>query len=234
PGHAKQLPEVAAAAERAAERVGRFAADEGDAGKHLVFVGVPGPQTSQWYGDGYSGVGAAASRPIPDGQHRDRGAPCTSSETLLRADALAKLDLDFTLTWHLALGAACVGVPEHDRGNWWLLEGIREYAAQGDRDPTTVVRKSDLRAVLSSWSGELTELYPLNARNSDQEWRHQQTAYAAVSRLVERYGEREFIAFFNAVGRKGTDYEKAAAQHLGASLSQVQSDLNAYLRSLAG
>jgi hypothetical protein len=96
-------------------------------------------------------------------------------------------------------------------------------------DPAQYDIQSDLRTYLKTWDGTLSRLEPHDG--DSQAW--DTAAWATVYHLIHKYGEKRFIAFFNAVARDREDYGPAAQKHLGNSLKSVESDLLSYLRGLS-
>ncbi|MFF5229189.1 hypothetical protein [Dactylosporangium sp. NPDC000521] len=118
--------------------------------------------------------------------------------------------------------------------DWWLIEGIAEYAADWNgswtNDRLPFVRRY-VRA--NRWDGSLPSgPAPERLAKEDAIARYG-LALLAVTRLVQRYGEPAMFGFFASVVHDGEAPERAAPATLGAEWPTVVADLVAHLRTRA-
>ncbi|MGH3646548.1 MAG: hypothetical protein ACRDTM_05165 [Micromonosporaceae bacterium] len=221
PKYAHKLGTYRKLADRAAVHADRFAPVD-TAGKYVIVVGSSGDNADQWYEEGIGEVKRGLSYDLWTAGEAEIGAV----DIVIRGDKLKGDELRFVLDWHLGNAAAATGMVENEY--WWLVTGISIYMGEGREDPGLFVVADDLRTYLKTWDGHLDRFYP--SGNQSDAW--STAAWATVYRLIDKYGEKRFAAFHNAVARERVDYEDAAEKHLGRSLDKVQTDVVNYLRSL--
>jgi len=215
-------------ADRAAVRAARFGPRDITLSRPVIFIGKPGKDSTEWYGQGLEDVDEAVSYFL-GGQAGQR---IRTVDHMLRGDQMGKWP-HLLLQWHLGLGAASLDTNVDDLWASQFATGIANYLGfsivVGGADPAGWDLGSDLKTVLAAWNGDLESFH--SASGDDSAW--DAAAWAAVYRLIHKYGKSDFIAFYNAVARQGVAVGVATRQHLGKPVSQVQRDLVRYLRSLA-
>lgn len=215
-------------ADRAAARAARFGPRDITLSRPVIFIGRPGKDSTEWYGQGLEDVDDGMSY-LPSGAVDE---PIRTVDHLFRGDRMRKLS-PYLFQWHLGLGAASLDINVEDLWARQFATGIAYHLAYGvvvgGSDPAGWQLGSDLKRVLAAWNGKLESFHPDGGDDSDA-W--DTAAWAAVYRLIHKYGRSDFIDFYNAVARDGVAVEAATREHLGKSVSRVQRDLVRYLRSL--
>ncbi|MGH3655245.1 MAG: hypothetical protein ACRDUA_01165 [Micromonosporaceae bacterium] len=225
PRYADRLATVRREADRIAAYADRFGPQDGSMGKRLIFLGVPGTSAERWYLGSLEKTDFAVSfKPEDFDEPR-----LAAVEHVIRADQVGAGGLRDVLSWHLGYGAAHTATTSPGYEHWVLREGIATYVGEQRRNPADHVIEKDLRLVLKGWKGDLSDF----GLGSGAFRAFQTGAWVVVHRLIDRYGEKKFIAFFNAVARQGDSYEAAAEEHLGRDLEKVQKDVLRHMRSLA-
>lgn len=228
PRYRGSLGRLRVRADRAAARAARFGPRDITLSRPVIFIGKPGKSSTEWYGQGLEDVDDGMSY-LPSGAAEE---PVRTVDHLFRGDRMRKLS-PFLFHWHLGLGAASLDINVDDLWARQFATGIAYHLAYGvdvgGSDPAGWQLGSDLKRVLAAWNGKLESFHPDSGDDSEA-W--ETTAWAAVYRLIQKYGKSDFIAFYNAVAREGVAVEAATRQHLGKPVSQVQRDLVRYLRSL--
>lgn len=228
PRYRSSLGRLRARADRAAARAARFG-PRGTLSRPVIFVGKPGKDSTEWYGQGLGDVDDGMSY-LPSGAAE---VPIRTVDHLFRGDRMRRLT-PYLFHWHLGLGAASLGINVEDLWARQFATGVAYHLAYGvvvgGADPAGWQLGSDPKRVLAAWDGKLENFHP-NSGDDSEAW--DTAAWVAVYRLINRYGKSDFIAFYNAVAREGVAVEAATRQHLGKSVNQVQRDLVRYLRSLS-
>jgi hypothetical protein len=116
--------------------------------------------------------------------------------------------------------------------DWWLVEGLAEYAA--DRDGAwTKGRLPFVRRYVRQgrWDGSVT-LGRIPEGSSDDVWQARYgIALLTVSRLAQRFGEPAMLDFFAAVVRDGRSPEEAAPEVFATGWAAVAADCAAHIRA---
>jgi len=117
------------------------------------------------------------------------------------------------------------------RENWWLAEGIADYAALIGRavtsyDALPLVR----RYVKGDWDGNPAVAPPPDSADLADAAARYGVACLSVRRIADVYGQDAMLAFWGKVMHEGLSLQDASTQALGASWSTVSADVTQYLR----
>ena len=227
PRYRRSIDRLRIWADRAAARAERFSPRDITLSRPVIFIGRPGNDSTMWYGMGLEDVDDGLSYVLSG----SAGERTRAVDHMFRGDRMRKLS-PHLFQWHVGLGAAELDINVEDLLAGQFATGIAYHLAYGvlpgGSDPEGWSLADDLKSVLAAWNGELESFYPTGG--DDSAW--DVAAWALVYRLIHKYGKSDFIAFYEAVARKGVPLEAAVPRHLGKPLKVVQRDLIRYLRSL--
>ena len=212
---ADRLAGALAAAEKAAAVADRFARWDPPPKRYVVYLAGPDEWHTWWNGEGEDGDGYAEG---PYG-----------------IEIRTSLDEDHgrtALLTHELTHVVTISDQYGDDGDWWLYEGLAEYAADHNgawtRDRLPYVRQY-IKA--GRWDGSIT----LGATPSDATPEDSTALYGlallAVSCLAKRFGEDHMLDFFAAVVRGYRTLEVASTTAFGTPWPPVAADCAAEIRA---
>ncbi|SDY06632.1 hypothetical protein SAMN05444365_101557 [Micromonospora pattaloongensis] len=225
PAHRKLLPGLLAEAEAAAVVADRYAVGEARPDRYRVFY-AGAAEWRRWYGGGRPSWTAGYAVAVGGGHY----------EVVLNGGRLHSTVLGDLLRHELTHAASLPDQGYRDGGNWWLVEGMAELAGAGGRPVRQYDGLPELRRLLQSdaWNGRLETAEAAAAADDWDVTARYAIGYLAVRHLVDRFGERQLLAFFAAVVHDGATPEAAARQVFGEEWPTLQDDCVAYLRAAAG
>ncbi|MEV7227734.1 hypothetical protein AB0M79_12035 [Polymorphospora sp. NPDC051019] len=220
-----RLPELLGEAERAAAVADRFAAGGTPPDRYRIFY-AGDPEWNRWYGGGRPEWTAGYVVPV-GGDHY---------EVVLNAKDLHSSVLDDLLRHELTHAASLPGDGHTDGGQWWLVEGLADYAAAAGRPVSRYSSLDEVRRLVAqgSWSGRLADTEPRPTAEAWEVSARYGIGYLAVRHLVDRFGEERMLAFYRAVVVDGKSVEDASEEVLGASWTGLHDACVAYIRSAVG
>ncbi|MGW4465515.1 hypothetical protein [Micromonospora sp. NBC_01796] len=220
-----KLPDLLKAAEQAAVVADRYAVGGTRPDVYRIFY-APGAEWKLWYGGG---------RPAWTGGYAV-GIGGDRFDVVLNGDGLHRTAVDDLLRHEMTHAASLPGRGYASSENWWLVEGIAEYAGAGGRPVAQYEGLADVTRLLAAgggWNGKLESVEPAD---SAEDWRVSGSygvGYLAVRYLVDRFGEEDLLAFYRLVVHEGRSVGDAAQQAFGVDWSALHNECVGYARSVA-
>jgi hypothetical protein len=224
-GNSWRLASAVKAVDRAAEVADKFAKWRPAPDKYVIYLAGPSSWKT-WYGREQPGWAAAWAVPVSD----------NVSEVVVRTDAVPEDQFEMLMRHELTHVTSLAGASYGVRADWWLVEGIAEYAQFSDQP---VSEYDALDAVASyvrgkQWEDDVRVDPPDEDANVVEAAGAYGISYLAVRRIAERFGRAKMLDFFGAVMHEGDDVVDAAPAKLGKSWSDVNGDCVRYIGSMAG
>ncbi|WP_431942626.1 hypothetical protein [Micromonospora marina] len=220
----RKLPGLLAQAETAARAADRYAIGGGPPDRYLVFYAAKG-EWQRWYGGGRPKWTAGYAVSVGGGRH----------DVVLNAQIVTPAGLDDLLRHELTHAASLPDRGYADRADWWLVEGLAEYAGADGQPVHRYDGLAEVRDLLrGGWSGRLEAVAPADDASDDRVGGAYGVGYLAVRHLVDRYGEQRMLDFYRAVVHQGRTPEQAADEVFGDPWSMLHDDCVAYLRAVVG
>jgi hypothetical protein len=221
--YAAKLPLLVQEAEKAAKVADRFAR-EGKVPARYVIYYAGKKEWQQWFGANppdWSG-GVAIDVGI------DR------YELMLNADQLYRAAIDDLLRHEMTHASTLPG-KRGGRSNWWLVEGIAEYALmdglpasahQGDASARELIQNGKITGI------EVTG--PDHDSVDEEVMGRYAVAYLGMRCMGERFGEAKMISFFHLVVHDFTPPSLASSQVYGVEWSSLSSECFGYVKQTLG
>ncbi len=219
PEHADRLARLLAEAEKAAKVADRFARGGKVPPRYVVYHAGDGAwgtwfswQPEQHVSGGSVQVGADRWEIVLN--ERDAGPGLAGG----------------VLRHELAHAASLAGLRDDDARQWWLHEGLADYAGMDGRPVREYLRLPEIRRLVRGWDGDVENALPAKGTAS---WRV--SALYGVSGLTARYladrfGEAKFVDFFHRVVHDGKAVPEVAPQVFGVEWAALERDCAAYVR----
>jgi hypothetical protein len=214
PGQQDRLPDVVAAADRAAAVVDRYAAALDNPQQRYRIYLAGDRQWATWFGGQRSryAVGYATA------------SGTVATEVVLKMSALTDTDELATAIQHelahvVTLAGTDLRVHSVHGLHQWLIEGIAEYIAHGPR-PVTGNQWASLRRVGTAPSSLKLLPLPDNA-SAQQAGRFYGLSHFAVNCMAATYGEAELLTFVDQVLRGTTTTDRGSRTALGQPFDTV-------------
>jgi hypothetical protein len=152
---------------------------------------------------------------------------------VVRTDAVPEDQLEMLMRHELTHVTSLAGADYGTSADWWLVEGIAEYAEYGSLD---VSEYDGIEAVgdfvnSKKWESDVRVDPPDEDASVAEAAGAYGVGYLAIRRIAERFGEAKMLKFFGAVMHKGKDVVAAAKSELGKSWTDVNSDCVRYIRN---
>ncbi|HET6211544.1 MAG TPA: hypothetical protein VFE14_01590, partial [Micromonosporaceae bacterium] len=225
--YASKLPTLLREAEKAATVADRFAAGGARPDRYRIFY-AGSVEWKKWYNGNRPQW--AAGYAVPTGK--------THIDVVLNAAETPTTFLDDILRHEMSHAASLPGARYQDAKNWWLIEGLAEYAEMNGKAASQydAVAAGAVRRFVHSgkWDGTVAVTEPADSAPLWEAGARYGVAFLAVRRLVDRYGERKMLDFFQAILHDGTDPATAAPQAFGAAWTSVEADCVSYIKRTAG
>ncbi|MFC0096178.1 hypothetical protein ACFFKH_01380 [Micromonospora marina] len=220
----RKLPGLLAQAETAARAADRYAIGGGPPDRYLVFYAAKG-EWQRWYGGGRPKWTAGYAVGVGGGRH----------DVVLNAQIVTPAGIDDLLRHELTHAASLPDRGYADRADWWLVEGLAEYAGADGQPVHRYDGLAEVRDLLGGgWPGRLEAVAPADDASDDRVGGAYGVGYLAVRHLVDRYGEQRMLDFYRAVVHQGRTPEQAADEVFGDPWSMLHDDCMAYLRAVVG
>lgn len=219
-----RLPDLLKQAEQAALVADHYAVDGTPPDRYRIFYAGPA-EWKRWYGGGrpaWTGGYAVAV----GGDHYD---------LVLNAADLHRTLVDDLLRHEMTHASSLPGKGYARGGNWWLVEGVAEYAAAGGWPVSRYEGLDNLRRLVGGrgWNGRLDTLEPAKDAADWEVGGRYGVGYLALRHLVDRFGEDRMLVFFKTVVHDGRPVEEASREAFGEDWSALQDDCVSYARSAA-
>ncbi len=223
PAQRAKLPGLLARAEAAARAADRYAVGPVP-DRYLVYYAGKA-EWQRWYGGGRPKWTAGYAVGVGGGRH----------DVVLNAQSLAPAGVDDLLRHELTHAASLPDQGYADRADWWLVEGLAEYAGADGQPVDRYEGLAEVRKLLrGGWSGRLDAVAPADDATDDRVGGAYGVGYLAVRHLVDRYGEQRVLDFFRAVVHQRRTPDEAADEVFGDPWPALHDDCVAYVRSAAG
>ncbi|WP_233220131.1 hypothetical protein [Micromonospora sp. RP3T] len=223
PAQRAKLPGLLARAEAAARAADRYAVGP-PPDRYLVYY-AGRAEWQRWYGGGRPKWTAGYAVGVGGGRH----------DVVLNAQSLAPAGVDDLLRHELTHAASLPDQGYADRADWWLVEGLAEYAGADGQPVDRYEGLAEVRKLLrGGWSGRLDAVAPADDATDDRVGGAYGVGYLAVRHLVDRYGEQRVLDFFRAVVHQRRAPDEAAEEVFGDPWPALHDDCVAYVRSAAG
>ncbi|MCO1613905.1 hypothetical protein M8C11_04220 [Micromonospora sp. CPM1] len=224
PAQRSRLPGLLAQAETAARAADRYAIGGRPPDRYLVYYAGKG-EWQRWYGGGRPKWTAGYAVGVGGGRH----------DVVLNAQIVTPAGLDDLLRHELTHAASLPDRGYADRADWWLVEGLAEYAGADGQPVHRYDGLTEVRDLLrGGWSGRLDAVAPADDASDDRVGGAYGVGYLAVRHLVDRYGEQRMLDFYRAVVHQGRTPEQAADEVFGDPWSMLHDDCVAYVRAVVG
>ncbi|TDC41345.1 hypothetical protein [Micromonospora sp. KC213] len=221
PALRRALPDLLAAAEEAATVADRYVIGGPPPDRYRVFYAGPA-EWRRWYGGGRPSWTAGYAVGVGGGHH----------EIVLNADALPATGPGELLRHELTHAASLTDRGHPSRQNWWLVEGLAEYAGADGAPVRRYEALDDVRRLVAGgWNGRLDALAPTGTAPAGRVGGSYGVGYLAVHHLVDRYGEQQVLDFFRAVVHDRQSVDEAADRVFGDDWSSLHDDCVGYVRS---
>ncbi|HEX5596802.1 MAG TPA: hypothetical protein VFX61_12425 [Micromonosporaceae bacterium] len=219
-----RLPQLLAEAEEAATVADRYALSGKPPDRYRVFYGGK-TEWKTWYGGGQAEWSAGYATAVGGGHY----------EVVLNSDGLHSSVLDDLLRHELTHAASLPEGGYASGRNWWLVEGLAEFAAAGARPLNRYENLPDVRRLIGDgrWNGRLDAVRPTRATAEWEVGGRYGIGYLAVRHLVDRFGEPALLEFFKAVVHDRRSASQAAKQVFGEEWSELHDECVAYARGAA-
>ncbi|WFF07340.1 hypothetical protein O7622_01705 [Micromonospora sp. WMMD1076] len=224
PAQRRKLPGLLAQAEAAARAADRYAVGGSPPDRYLVYYAGKG-EWQRWYGGGRPKWTAGYAVGVGGGRH----------DVVLNAQIVTSAGMDDLLRHELTHAASLPDRGYADRADWWLVEGLAEYAGADGQPVHRYDGLAEVRDLLrGGWSGRLEAVAPADDASDDRVGGAYGVGYLAVRHLVDRYGEQRMLDFYRAVVHQGRTPEQAADEVFGDPWSMLHDDCVAYVRAVVG
>jgi hypothetical protein len=219
--HRGRLPSLLAEAEQAAAVADRYAVDGSPPDRYRIYYAGKA-EWRKWYGGDAADWVAGYAVPVGGGHY----------ELVVNSADLHRTYVDDLLRHELAHAASMADTVNASHTLWWLMEGIAEHAAAGNRSLSRYEHLSDVEQLLreDGWDGELASLEP---GENDPDWKvgaGYGIGYLAVRHLMERFGERQVMEFFKLVVHDRRPLEEASRRIFDADWPTLHDDCVSYIR----
>ncbi len=219
-----KLPGLLAQAEAAAKVADLYAVAGAPPDRYLVYY-AGRAEWQRWYGGGRPKWTAGYAVGVGGGHH----------DVVLNAQSLTPTGVDDLLRHELTHAASLPDRGYADRSNWWLVEGLAEYAGADGQPVDRYEGLAEVRKLVrGGWNGRLDALAPADDAADDRVGGAYGIGYLAVRHLVDRYGEQRVLDFFRAVVHERRPMAAAADEVFGDPWPALHDDCVAYLRAVAG
>ncbi|MFI7158135.1 hypothetical protein [Micromonospora chalcea] len=219
-----KLPGLLAQAEAAARVADRYAVGDARPDRYLVYYAGK-TEWRRWYGGGRPKWTAGYAVGVGGGRH----------DVVLNAQTLTPDGVDDLLRHELTHAASLPDRGYADRADWWLVEGLAEYAGADGQPVHRYEGLTEVRDLLrGGWSGRLEAVAPEADASDSRVGGAYGVGYLAVRHLVDRYGEQRMLDFYRAVVHERRSPAQAAAEVLGDPWSMLHDECVAYVRAVVG
>lgn len=225
--YASRLSSLLSEAEKAATVADRFSVATAPPDRYRVYF-AGSTEWKAWFGGDRPDW--AAGYAVPTSQQR--------IDVVLNAGETPSTFLDDILRHEMTHVAALRGAKHQGVESWWLVEGLAEIAEMNGRPATQhdAVAAGAVRSFIRSgkWNGKVAVAEPADSAALKEAGARYGIAFLAMRRLVDKYGERKVVSFFEAIVHDGDTPTAAAQAVLGAQWTAVEADCVSYIRRTAG
>lgn len=223
PAYRSRLPELLRQAERAAAVADRYAVGRPPPDRYRIFY-AGRTEWTRWYGGGRPDWTAGYAVGIGGDRY----------DVVLNSTGLHANLLDDLLRHELTHASSLPGRGSAGDANWWLVEGIAEYAAASGHPLGRYDHLPDLRRLVQGgWDGRLDTVKPPSDATDWEVSGRYAIGYLAVRHLIDRFGEQRVLDFIEAVLHRGEPVPAAAQRFFGIDWIQLDEDCVSYVRSVA-
>lgn len=220
--YAAKLPTLLQEAEKAAKVADRFARDGKVPSRYVIYYAATA-EWKQWFGanppDWSGGIA------IDVGEDR--------YDLMLNADQLYRTAIDDLLRHEMTHAATLPG--KRSRAQWWLVEGIAEYALMDGLPATAHPGDVYARELFAGNKVLDIEVSGPDYDSADDEVQGRYAiAFLGVRCMAERFGETKMTEFFHEIVHDGLATQNASEQVYGVEWSSLSKDCFAYVKQTLG
>ncbi|MFC7482280.1 hypothetical protein ACFQX7_22800 [Luedemannella flava] len=220
--NAGRLAATVRAADKAAIVADRFAKWEPKPQRYVIFLAGPS-NWKEWYGS--EAPDWAAAWAVPVDNH--------TSEVVVRTDRVPGSEMEGLLTHELTHVTSLAGAKYHSSRQWWMVEGIADYAQFKGQPVSVYDGLSAVRNMVSDgWDGKVDVTPPTESASLTDAASRYGVGFLAIRHIAEKHGEAKMLAFFGDVMHKGYTLDKAARDAIGMSWTSLNRECAEYIRSV--
>ncbi|GAA1761944.1 hypothetical protein [Luedemannella helvata] len=220
--NAGRLASTVRAADDAAEIADQFAKWQPKPQRYVIFLAGPS-NWKEWYGEEAPDWAAAWAVPVDD----------HTSEVVVRTDRVPSSEMEGLLTHELTHVTSLAGAKYSSSRQWWMVEGIADYAEFLDRPVSAYDGLPAIRDMVNDgWDGRVDVTPPTESSSLTDAAARYGIGFLAIRHIADKYGESKMMTFFGDVMHKGYSLDRAARDAIGMSWSSLNSECAAYIRSV--
>lgn len=221
--YAAKIPLLVQEAEKAAKVADRFARDGKPPARYVIYYAGK-KEWQQWFG--------ASPPDWSGGVAIDVG--IDRYELMLNGDQLYRTELDDLLRHEMTHASTLPG-KYVGRANWWLVEGIAEYAAMDGLPASAHSGDASARALIEGGTITGIEVTGPDHDSVDEEVHGRYAvAYLAMRCMGERFGEAKMVTFFHLVVHDFSSASQASSQVYGVEWASLRSECFGYVKQTLG
>ncbi|MDG4806403.1 hypothetical protein O7634_06495 [Micromonospora sp. WMMD1120] len=216
-----KLPGLLTQAEAAARVADGYAVTGSPPDRYRIFY-AGRTEWQRWYGGERPEWTGGYAVTVGGGHH----------EVVLNAEGLTSNGTDDLLRHELTHAASLPerGYPGKD--DWWLVEGLAEFAGSGGQAVDRYEGIADVRKLVrGGWDGKLAGVNPADDASAERVAGSYGVGYLAVRHLVDRYGPLRLLTFFKTVVHDRRGLDVAAEKAFGEQWSTLHDECVAYVRA---
>ena len=220
--NARRLAATVRAADEAATIADQFAKWDTKPQRYVIFLAGPS-NWKEWYGEEAPDWAAAWAVPVDD----------HTTEVVVRTDRVPTSEMKGLLTHELTHVTSLAGARYTSGRQWWMVEGIADYAQFLNRPVDAYDGLPAVRSMVrDGWDGRVDVTPPTESSSLTDAAARYGVGFLAIRHIADTYGQAKMLAFFGNVMHKGYTLDKAARNALGRSWSSLNSECAAYVRSV--
>jgi hypothetical protein len=221
--YASKLPSLLQEAEKAAKVADRFARDGRVPSRYVIYYAASA-EWRQWFGADPPDWSGGVAIDVSDDRY----------DLMLNADQLYRTAIDDLLRHEMTHASTLPGTPT-DHSQWWLIEGIAEYALMDGLLPSAHQGDANARDLISRGAVlDIEVTGPSDDSADDEVMGRYAIAYLGVRCMVERFGEAEMVEFFHQVVHDAAPTEQASQQVYGVPWGELSADCFGYVKQTLG
>jgi hypothetical protein len=222
--NAWRLDEAVRAADRAAKVADSFAEWHPAPTRFVIFLAGPA-EWRKWYGK--SEPSWAAAWTVPVGTYE--------SEVVVRTEVVRQSSLEDLLSHELTHVTSLAGDRDGvNSANWWLIEGIADYAAFGTRPNSQYDALAPVRRFVQGgrFRNDVAVSPPTDSAALEDAAARYGVAFLAVRHLAEKYGKPKMLTFFGKVVHDDDSLDVASRAAFGTPWTTVNADCVRYVKTV--
>jgi hypothetical protein len=221
--YAAKLPSLVQEAEKAAKVADRFARDGKVPSRYVIYYAATA-EWQKWFGADPPNWSGGIAVDVSDDRY----------DLMLNADQLYRTSIDDLLRHEMTHASTLPG-KRTGRTQWWLIEGIAEYALMDGLPASSHPGDGSARTLIDGGKVLDIEVTGPNYDSADDDVMGRYAiAYLGVRCMAERFGEAKMVEFFHQVEHEGAGSAQASEQVFGVEWSALSSDCFGYVKQTLG